>query len=86
MILVSIKIGFKFKNKTTSATDSHEKLGIMISSPFFKLSDNNDIKSASVPDPTVQTYFEPVNLDNLFSNFSTFSPNIKLFSLTVFKN
>ena len=57
---------------------------MIISAPFFKLRDNSEINNASVPEPTVQTYFDPVNFDNFLSNFLTLFPKIKLFSFTVF--
>ena len=34
-IFASTKIGFNFNNKITSITESQEKLGIIISSPFL---------------------------------------------------
>ena len=46
-----------FISKTTSITESQEKLGIIISSPFFKFKDNNDINKASVPEPTSYNIF-----------------------------
>ena len=51
LILVSTNTGLRFNNKTTSITESQEKLGIIISSPFFLKEINDNIK-ASVPDPT----------------------------------
>ena len=56
-------------NRTISATESHEKLGIIISSPFFKFKLSNDNKIASVPEPTVATNLLPVNFLIFFLNF-----------------
>ena len=83
-IFASTKIGFNLNNKTTSITESQEKLGIIISSPFFKSKDNNEINNASVP--TVQTYLEPISFDKFSSNFFTSFPKIKLFLIIVFLN
>ena len=83
-IFASTKIGFNLNNKTTSITESQEKLGIIISSPFFKSKDNNEINNASVPEPTVQTYLEPISFDKFSSNFFTSFSKIKLFLIIVF--
>ena len=68
LMSLSTKIGVAPTIKTLSRTDSHEKLGIIISSPLETFNDNNDKIRESVPEPVVNEYFDSTFFAKILSN------------------